>query len=90
MLAKAGMKKLNFSGGEPFTKPTFIGKLLVFAKEQLKLESVTVVTNGSLVSEEWFKKYGKYLDIMAVSCDSFNEDILTEIGRGTANKDHLQ
>jgi len=76
LLAAEGMKKLNFSGGEPFTQAELLGKLSIFAKETLKLESVTLVTNGSLVKREWFEKYGKYIDIIAVSCDSFVEDTL--------------
>ncbi len=46
------------------------------------MESVTVVTNGSLVKEKWLQQYAKYLDIMAVSCDSFDENTNMMIGRG--------
>lgn len=28
------------------------------------------------------REYGKYIDILAVSCDSFNEDVNVKIGRG--------
>lgn len=45
------------------------------------LESVSIVTNGSKVTEKWISKYGKYVDIIAVSCDSFNEETNTAIGR---------
>ena len=38
-----GMKKINFSGGEPFLNAEALGKLCRFCKEVLKLESVTVV-----------------------------------------------
>jgi hypothetical protein len=45
------------------------------------MRSVTVVTNGSKVTEAWMSEYGYYLDIMAVSCDSFNSDVNKSIGR---------
>ena len=82
MLKQAGMRKMNFAGGEPFVKPKMLGELAKYCKEELHLESVSVVTNGSKVTEGWLSEYGKYLDIMAVSCDSFNEDTNVKIGRG--------
>jgi radical S-adenosyl methionine domain-containing protein 2 len=82
MLASHGMRKLNFAGGEPFLKPKFLGPLVQYAKEELQLESVSIVSNGSLIKENWLKEYGKYIDILAVSCDSFNEDTNIIIGRG--------
>lgn len=52
------------------------------------MESVTIVTNGSLVKEKWLQQYAKNLDIMAVSCDSFDEKTNMMIGRGKGN--HLE
>lgn len=52
------------------------------------MESVTVVTNGSLVKEKWLHQYAQHLDIMAVSCDSSNEQTNMMIGRGKGN--HLE
>lgn len=82
LLKQAGMKKLNFAGGEPFLVPKLLGDLAKYCKDVLSLESVSVVTNGSKVTAEWLSEYGKYLDIMAVSCDSFNEETNVKIGRG--------
>ncbi|KUI65263.1 Radical S-adenosyl methionine domain-containing protein 2 [Cytospora mali] len=82
LLKHAGMKKVNFAGGEPFGNPKFLGDLVQFAKQALKLESVSIVSNGSLIREPWLRKYGPYLDILAISCDSFNEKTNIEIGRG--------
>ena len=83
MLAAVGMKKINFSGGEPFIVKdgAFLGECVRFCKEELDIESVTVVTNGSRVTRQWMQEFGYYLDIMAVSCDSFNEDTNAKIGR---------
>ncbi|PGH05106.1 hypothetical protein AJ80_08405 [Polytolypa hystricis UAMH7299] len=85
-LEAAGMKKINFAGGEPFLYPRFLGNMIVFCKEQLHLESVSIVTNGSKVRRDFLQRYGQYIDIMAVSCDSFDEHTNIEIGRGSGNQ----
>jgi len=56
------MVKINFSGGEPFLpqKGNYVGELVKFCKQELKLPSVTIVSNGSLIKEAWFAKYGRY------------------------------
>lgn len=86
LLKEAGMRKINFAGGEPFLYKTFLGHMARFCKEQLHLESVSVVTNGSLVDEKFLREYGRYIDIMAVSCDSFDEATNVEIGRGSGDQ----
>ena len=83
LLKKAGMKKVNFAGGEPFLHPNMLGKLAKYCKETLQLESVSIVTNGSKVISAWLTKYAKYIDIMVISCDSFDEATNIKIGRGT-------
>lgn len=82
MLADLGMKKLNLSGGEPFYHPSYLGEICKYAKEVLGLESVSIVSNGSLIKRTFFSGYGKYLDILAISVDSFDEDTNVKIGRG--------
>lgn len=56
-----GMEKINFSGGEPFIhqRGEYLGQLVKFCKEELRLPSVSIVSNGSLVRERWFKSYGR-------------------------------
>ncbi|KAG8724664.1 Radical S-adenosyl methionine domain-containing protein 2 [Ceratobasidium sp. 395] len=83
-LVDAGMRKLNISGGEPFLNPTYIGEVFKFCKTELKLESTSVVNNGSKVTEKWLDQYGEYLDIMAISCDTFNVE--TDLAHGRAEK----
>jgi len=89
MLTDKGMKKINFSGGEPFLKKQFLGECVMFCKKELKLESVSIVSNGSLITEDWFAKYGEYLDILAISCDSFHENTNKRIGRHAPRKHHI-
>ncbi|CAJ0947550.1 unnamed protein product [Ranitomeya imitator] len=86
------MEKINFSGGEPFLQErgNFLGKLVEYCKKELQLPSVSVVSNGSQITEKWFKSYGEHLDILAVSCDSFNEEVNKLIGRGQGNKNHVE
>ncbi|KAB8231213.1 radical SAM enzyme [Aspergillus alliaceus] len=88
LLKEAGMRKLNFAGGEPFLYPKFLGEAVDFCKEVLCLESVSIVTNGSLVKETFLVKHGHNIDILAISCDSFNEATNKEIGRGSG--DHVK
>jgi len=75
------MVKLNISGGEPYLQPDFIGEIFRFCKNELHLESCSVVTNGSKVTEKWLDTHGQYLDIMAISCDSFDPETNILIGR---------
>lgn len=86
LLKKAGMLKLNFAGGEPFLYPKFLGQLIDYSKNYLKLEAVSIVTNGSLVTEQFLSQHGQNVDILAVSCDSFDEDTNIQIGRGTGDQ----
>ena len=88
-LKKAGMRKLNFAGGEPLLNQKyvgFVGELSRFLKNDLKLDCISVVTNGSMLKRSFFVKFGEFIDIIAVSCDSFNEDTNIQIGRGNGNQ----
>lgn len=91
LLKDAGMEKINFSGGEPFIvrRGSHLGEMVRYCKETLQLPSVSIISNGSLIQENWFVKYGKYLDILAVSCDSFDPDTNERIGRQNGRKNHL-
>ena len=83
LLKEAGTRKLNFAGGEPFLFPDHLGELIRQSKEKIKIEKISVITNGSLVKRQFFKKYGKYIDVFGVSCDSFVKEINIKIGRGS-------
>ena len=87
LLKEEGMQKINFAGGEPFLEAKLLGMLCQEAKETLNL-AVSIVTNGSKVKEGWMKQYGRFVDIIAVSCDSFDEATNIQIGRGKG--DHLK
>ncbi|KAK4982554.1 hypothetical protein LTR66_009208 [Elasticomyces elasticus] len=82
LLKEAGMRKINFAGGEPFLYPRFLGELCQYCKTVLHLESVSIITNGTKITPSWLQQYGEYVDVR-VSCDSFNEQTNIEIGRGS-------
>lgn len=83
LLNQAGMRKINFTGGEPFLfADSILGPLSEFCKTELDLESVSIVSNGSRISLDWVERFGRYVDILAISCDSFNKDVNVAIGRG--------
>ncbi|KAH0494772.1 hypothetical protein TgHK011_008361 [Trichoderma gracile] len=86
LLKEAGMKKCNFAGGEPFLYPKFLGEMIDYCKNTLQLESVSIVSNGSLIKEQFLRKHGHNIDILAISCDSFNEATNIKIGRGSGNQ----
>ncbi|XP_068237762.1 S-adenosylmethionine-dependent nucleotide dehydratase RSAD2-like [Palaemon carinicauda] len=92
MLRDAGMEKVNFSGGEPFLQDRgrYVGEMVRYCKRELHLPSVTIVSNGSMITERWFKQYGDDLDILAVSCDSFVPETNALIGRQQGQKNHLE
>jgi len=94
MLAAAGMKKLNFSGGEPFIHEggRFMGELIRYCKTELRAAgiSVSIVSNGSLIREKWMREYGEHVDMLAVSCGSFDPATNEKIGRMQgARTDHV-
>lgn len=82
LLKEAGMKKLNFACGEPFLYPKFPGNLLRYGKVDLKIESISIVSNGSKITEEFLRTHAAFIDILAISCDSFDPDTNIKIGRG--------
>lgn len=83
LLKEAGMKKINFTGGEPFLfGDSILGPLVKFCKTELELESVTIVSNGSRIFRPWIDLFGRYVDVLAISCDSFTRGVNTALGRG--------
>ena len=51
------MQKLNLAGGEPLIvdRGHFAGEICRFSKVELGIESVSIVSNGSKITEEWVK-----------------------------------
>lgn len=74
----AGMQKITFAGGEPmiFKK---LDELIIYSKS-LGL-TTSIITNGSLITEDWLKFLQGYLDWVGISIDSLNPETNTKIGR---------
>jgi radical S-adenosyl methionine domain-containing protein 2 len=47
------------------------------------MESVSIFSNGMKITERWLRQYRKWVDVLGVSCDSFDEETNLRIGRGT-------
>lgn len=83
LLKDAGTEKINFAGGEPFLFPETLGELVKAAKE-MGYESTSIISNGSRITKTWLEKYGKWLDILGLSCDTINPEINFIHGRKLA------
>ncbi|MCG2431846.1 viperin family antiviral radical SAM protein [Aequorivita xiaoshiensis] len=85
-IAAAGFKKITFAGGEPLLCK-WLPKLIKKAKQ---LGMITmIVTNGSKLTDAFLKENRAYLDWIAVSVDSLDEDINIKLGRAVIGKKPL-
>ncbi len=74
-----GTEQITWSGGEALLVPHVV-KLMKYAKEHGIYNKLT--TNGKLLTEEKIKEIKPYIDLVALSIDSFNDDTNQSIGRG--------
>lgn len=75
-----GTEQITWSGGEALLVPHVI-KLMKYAKEHGIYNKLT--TNGKLLTKEKIKPY---IDLVALSIDSFNDDTNQSIGRGKEHR----
>jgi radical S-adenosyl methionine domain-containing protein 2 len=75
-----GFAKINFVGGEPLLVNN-LHELVRYAKELGFYTSV--VTNGSLLTDNFLRKTHLYLDMIGLSIDSLNMNVNKAIGRTT-------
>ncbi len=85
VLKSAGTEKLSFTGGEPLLCP-HLGDLIIEAKN-LDLTTM-LITSGSLLTKKFIEEYSSYIDWIALSVDSSNEETQYKLGRGSGN--HIQ
>ncbi|KAF4309991.1 hypothetical protein GTA08_BOTSDO02308 [Botryosphaeria dothidea] len=87
LLKEAGMRKLNIAGGEPFLYPHLLTELLRYCKEELSIESTSIVSNGSKIREKWLREncqweYGiKFKLNTVVNTHNWDEDMVANIKR---------
>ncbi len=73
-----GFTKINFVGGEPFLLPQ-LAELIKYSKSLGFYTSI--VTNGSLLTEQFIIDANEYLDMIGISIDSLNPKTNSNIGR---------
>ena len=71
ILKQAGVNKIVISGGEPFLRNDFTD-ICKYAKENIQLEDLCVITNGTMPLE-LYKKAIPYIDELCISVDGYSE-----------------
>jgi len=85
-LKKSGIEKINLAGGEPTLYP-FLDQMCYLVKGMgFKL---SIVSNGSGFTEEWFSRMEGIVDWIGLSVDSSDEDDEVLIGRHCKGHNHL-
>ena len=80
-LARQGVEKINFVGGEPMLHP----HLDEWIKESKRVGMTTsIVSNGTKMSREWLESMRPYLDWLGLSVDASNDQIHAIMGRANA------
>lgn len=79
--AKAGVKHIGFTGGEAFLRPDAMDLMRLASKLGM---TISVVTNGSMLSEDMVKELAKYKVFTILSIDGVTKEIHEKIrGRGS-------
>jgi len=77
-LKDAGLEKITFAGGEPLLYK-YISEVIKYSK-YIGL-TTSIITNGSLLTEQFLRDHTGTLDWIGVSIDSLNADAQKNIGR---------
>jgi len=78
-LKEYGVEKINLAGGEPMLYP-FLDQMCYLVKGMgFKL---SIVSNGSLMTEDWLERMSGIVDWIGLSIDSVDEEDEILIGRG--------
>jgi radical S-adenosyl methionine domain-containing protein 2 len=84
-LKSAGLQKITFAGGEPL----LYKRLYEVTRHAKKIGLTTsVITNGSLITDNWLERFQPYLDWVGVSIDSLKQITNELIGRVIPNKNY--
>lgn len=77
-LAGADVYEFNIAGGEPMLYPGLIELVKYIRGKGVK---VSLITNGSLMNEEWIKNYAGLYETIGFSVDSLDDETNRKIGR---------
>lgn len=86
-LKKEGVEKINIAGGEPFLYPHLDEMCVMLKKMWFK---VSIVSNGSRITEQRISELSPYIDWLGLSIDSPDEEDEILIGRHVPGNDHLE
>lgn len=86
-LRSIGITKINLAGGEPMLYP-YLYELCDIVKS-LGF-TLSIVTNGSLITMENFGKLAQYIDWLGLSIDSPDEEDEILVGRHCSGVNHLE
>ena len=85
-IAKYGVRKINFVGGEPMLNP-HLEDWIIHANSLGMTTSI--VSNGTGMSEGWLSEMRPYLDWIGLSIDASCDGIHAEMGRSTKREARL-
>ena len=77
-IALADVDEFNIAGGEPMLYPGLTEMVQYIRNKGVK---VSLITNGSLMDEEWIKNYAGLYETIGFSVDSLNDETNKKIGR---------
>ena len=78
-IADAGVKKINFVGGEPMLHPHL--KAWIIEAKRLGM-TTSIVSNGTRMSRAWLEEMKPHLDWLGLSIDASNDALHAIMGRG--------
>lgn len=81
-IAVANVTEFNIAGGEPMLYPGLV-ELVQYIRD--KGVKVSLITNGSLMDEEWVKNCAWMYETIGFSVDSINDETNRKIGRCNKN-----
>lgn len=81
-IAGADVAEFNIAGGEPMLYPGLM-ELVQYIRD--KGVKVSLITNGSMMDEEWIKNYAVMYETIGFSVDSINDETNRKIGRCDRN-----
>ncbi|MBQ7284138.1 MAG: GTP 3',8-cyclase MoaA [Oscillospiraceae bacterium] len=80
VLAKNGLKKVKITGGEPLVRRG-VANLIKQIKDIDGIESVTITTNGVLLTEQYHNLVGAGVDSITVSLDTLDREKYAKLTR---------
>ena len=81
-IAGADVDEFNIAGGEPILYPGLAELVKYIWSKGIK---VSLITNGSLMDEEWIKNYTRLYETIGFSVDSLDDETNKKIGRCDRN-----